>query len=100
MTRKGASIWQISRDALEQVRRDKPEVFYRIAGRVAARLSERLRHAAEVIAGEKSAPTACACAMFAAGRNPWTDGSSLLGRPRPHAGRPPALRRPPRCRPR
>jgi aspartate ammonia-lyase len=54
VTRKGASVWQISRLALDQVRAEKPEVFYRIVGRVAARLSERLRHAAERIAGEKA----------------------------------------------
>ena len=35
--------------------RGKAGVFYRIVGRVAARLSERLRVAAERIAGEKSA---------------------------------------------
>src|SRR4051794_33304797 len=33
VTHKGASVWQISRAALEQVRRDKPEVFYHIVGR-------------------------------------------------------------------
>ena len=54
VTRKGASVWQISRLALDEVRAEKPEVFYRIVGRVAARLSERLRHAAERIAGEKA----------------------------------------------
>jgi aspartate ammonia-lyase len=55
VTRQGARVWKISRDALEQVRVSKPEIFYRIVGRVAARLSERLRFAAERIAGEKSA---------------------------------------------
>jgi aspartate ammonia-lyase len=55
VTRQGARVWRISRDALEQVRANKPEIFYRIVGRVAARLSERLRFAAERIAGEKSA---------------------------------------------
>jgi aspartate ammonia-lyase len=55
VTRQGAKVWQISRADLEKVRTEKPEVFYRIVGRVAARLSERLRMAAERIAGEKSA---------------------------------------------
>ncbi len=55
VTRKGASVWQIPRAALDQVRVEKPDIFYRIVGRVAARLSERLRAAAERIAGEKSA---------------------------------------------
>jgi aspartate ammonia-lyase len=53
MTRKGASVWQISRAALDGVRKDKPEIYYRIVGRIAARLSERLRMAAERIAKEK-----------------------------------------------
>ncbi len=55
VTRQGARIWQIPRTALEQVRAEKPEIFYRIVGRVAARLSERLQMAAERIAGEKTA---------------------------------------------
>ena len=54
VTRQGARIWKISRAALEQVRAEKPDVFYRILGRVAARISERLRYAAERIAGEKA----------------------------------------------
>lgn len=55
LTHKGAKVWQISRAELEKVRAEKPDVFYRIVGRIAARLSERLRFAAERIAGEKSA---------------------------------------------
>lgn len=55
LTQKGAKVWQISRAELEKVRAEKPEIFYRIVGRIAARLSERLRFAAERIAGEKSA---------------------------------------------
>jgi aspartate ammonia-lyase len=53
-TPKGATVWQISRSALERVRSEKPAVYYQIVGRVAARISDRLRHAAERIAGEKS----------------------------------------------
>lgn len=54
VTRQGASVWQIPRAALEKGRLDKPEIFYRIVARVATRISERLRHAAERIAGEKA----------------------------------------------
>lgn len=55
VARQGAKVWQIARADLEKVRTEKPEIFYRIVGRIAARLSERLRYAAERIAGEKSA---------------------------------------------
>jgi len=55
LTHKGAKIWQIKRGTLEQARTSKPDVYYRIVGRIAARLSERLRFAAERIAQEKSA---------------------------------------------
>jgi aspartate ammonia-lyase len=55
VTRQGAKVWQIPRADLDAVRAEKPEVFYRIVGRIAARLSERLRMAAERIAGEKTA---------------------------------------------
>jgi aspartate ammonia-lyase len=54
VARKGASVWQISRAALQQARADMPEIYYRVVGGVAARLSERLRHATERIAGEKA----------------------------------------------
>lgn len=53
--REGGRIWQISRESLEVVRAAKPEVYYRLVGRVAGRLKERLRYAAERIAGEKAA---------------------------------------------
>src|ERR1043166_4620557 len=55
VTRQGAKVWQIARADLERVRAEKPDVFYRIVGRIAARLSERLRMAAERIAHEKTA---------------------------------------------
>ncbi len=60
MTPKGASVWQISRAALDLVKADKPDVYYRIVGSAASRISERLRHAAERIAGEKGAATVSA----------------------------------------
>ncbi len=55
LTHRGARVWQIARADLEKVRDEKPQIFYRIVARVAARLSERLRFAAERIAGESSA---------------------------------------------
>jgi aspartate ammonia-lyase len=55
LTRQGARVWQIPRAELDKVRDEKPDVFYRIVGRIAARLSERLRFAAERIAHENSA---------------------------------------------
>src|SRR3954454_23039271 len=39
VTRQGATIWQVRRAALEEARAAKPEVFYRIVGRIAARLT-------------------------------------------------------------
>jgi aspartate ammonia-lyase len=50
----GARVWQISKDRLETVRMEKPEIYYRIVGRIAARVSERLRQATERIARETS----------------------------------------------
>ena len=55
VTRQGAEVWKISRADLEKTRAEKPEIFYRIVGRIAARLNERLRMASERIAGEKTA---------------------------------------------
>ncbi|MFN0126152.1 MAG: aspartate ammonia-lyase [Verrucomicrobiales bacterium] len=54
MTRQGATVWQIPREALDRLREEKPDSYYRIVGRVAARISDRLRHAAERIAGENA----------------------------------------------
>jgi len=51
---KGARIWQIDRAILEKVRSEKPDTFYRIVGRIAARLNERLRQANERLAHETS----------------------------------------------
>jgi len=57
VTRQGAKVLQIPRAELEAVRRDSPEVFYRIVGQVARRLSDRLRAASERLAKESSFPT-------------------------------------------
>ncbi|MGD8252611.1 MAG: aspartate ammonia-lyase, partial [Desulfobacterales bacterium] len=51
LTRKGAVIWQISRETIEGYREKRPDVFYRIVGRVAKRLSDRLRAVSEQLAG-------------------------------------------------
>src|SRR4051812_16313499 len=36
VTRQGAKVWQIKRATLEELRAAKPDVFYRIVGRIAA----------------------------------------------------------------
>jgi aspartate ammonia-lyase len=56
VTRRGAIVWQISRNEMEAVRQANPDVFYRMVAQVAARLSERLRTASERLASEKGAP--------------------------------------------
>ena len=50
----GAQVWQISKGNLEKIRAQKPDVYYRIVGRIAARVSERLKQATERIARETS----------------------------------------------
>jgi aspartate ammonia-lyase len=50
-TRNGARVWQISLDALAEYRQQNPENFYRIVGRVAARINDRLRMVSERITG-------------------------------------------------
>ncbi|HTL57715.1 MAG TPA: aspartate ammonia-lyase [Candidatus Limnocylindrales bacterium] len=57
VTRRGAEVWQIQRTQLEKVRQESPEVFYRIVGQIARRLSDRLRAATERVARESGAPT-------------------------------------------
>jgi aspartate ammonia-lyase len=52
VTHQGATVWQISREELDSVRKEQPEVFYRLVGQVARRLSDRLRAASERIAKE------------------------------------------------
>jgi aspartate ammonia-lyase len=54
VTRQGARVWQIKRETLERVRAEKPDTFYRLVGRAAAQLSDRLRLATERIAGERA----------------------------------------------
>ena len=56
VTRQGTEVWQISRADLEKVRQESPEVFYRIVGQIARRLSDRLTAASERLAKENGAP--------------------------------------------
>jgi aspartate ammonia-lyase len=56
-THHGATVWQIPRAQLEAVRAENPEIFYRIVGQIAQRLSERLRLASERLAKEGGPPT-------------------------------------------
>jgi aspartate ammonia-lyase len=56
VTRQGAKVCQIARSELDKVRAENPEVFYRIVGQVARRISERLRAASERVARQSSAP--------------------------------------------
>jgi aspartate ammonia-lyase len=53
-TRLGATLWQITTDEIKAFRSEKPEVFYRIVARVAARVSERLRVVSQSIAHVES----------------------------------------------
>ncbi len=57
VTHKGATIWQISRADLDQTRKESPDLFYRVVGQIARRLSDRLRLASERIAKESGAAT-------------------------------------------
>jgi aspartate ammonia-lyase len=50
-TRHGATVLVIPRKALEELRANKPEVYYRVVARVAKRISERLRYASEQLVG-------------------------------------------------
>lgn len=42
-TRNGAEVWQISREKIEALREQKPDMFYRIISRVAVGINRRLR---------------------------------------------------------
>src|SRR3954468_7732105 len=56
-THQGATVWQIPRAELQRVQSEKPEVFYRIVGQVARRLSDRLTAASERLARENGPAT-------------------------------------------
>ena len=57
-TRSGVTVWQIPLAVLQKVKENQPDIFYRIVARVAARQSERLRHAASQLAGKAGADVA------------------------------------------
>ena len=57
VTHRGAKIWQIPRAALEVVRQESPDIFYRLVGQIARRLSDRLRAASERLASESGPAT-------------------------------------------
>jgi aspartate ammonia-lyase len=57
VTDQGCQVWQISRAELDKVRVENAEVFYRLVGQIARRLSEWLRAAAERIAKETGPAT-------------------------------------------
>jgi aspartate ammonia-lyase len=56
VTRQGATLWQISRAELDTVRQKSPQIFYRIVGQIARRLSDRLKAASERLVKENGAP--------------------------------------------
>jgi aspartate ammonia-lyase len=51
----GARVHQVPRDVLEEVRSSKPDVYYRLVARIAQRISDRLRAASELLAGQAEA---------------------------------------------
>jgi aspartate ammonia-lyase len=57
VTHQGAKVWQIARAELDQVRAEQPEIFYRLVGQIARRLSDRLRAASERLARESGPAT-------------------------------------------
>ncbi|HEY5893657.1 MAG TPA: aspartate ammonia-lyase [Chthoniobacterales bacterium] len=56
VTRQGVTVWQVSRAELDGVRGQNPEVYYRVVGQIASRLSDRIKKAAEGLAGDTGIP--------------------------------------------
>lgn len=53
----GVRVLLVPRHVLEQVKVQKPDIYYRLVARVAQRISDRLRQASEMLAGQaESAP--------------------------------------------
>lgn len=50
-----AHVLQVPRAVLEQVKSAKPDIYYRLVARVARRISDRLRAASEMLAGQAEA---------------------------------------------
>jgi aspartate ammonia-lyase len=51
-----ATVHQVPRGVLEEVKSAKPEIYYRIVARVAQRISDRLRAASEMLADQGAPP--------------------------------------------
>jgi aspartate ammonia-lyase len=51
----GTRVMQVPRAVLDEVKSSKPDVYYRLVARVAQRISDRLRAASELLAGQKEA---------------------------------------------
>lgn len=54
-TREGATVVQFSRQAIDEAKTDRPDLFYGIVARVAQIISDRLRYAAERLSGQDTA---------------------------------------------
>ena len=61
-SRAGATVWQVPREIWKATQQSNPEIFYRIVARVFQRQSERLRYAADQLAG-KAGPDALLTAV-------------------------------------
>ena len=59
-TRAGARVWQIPRQAFDELRATSPDVFYRMVGHIARRLGTRLAAANDRIARAAAAPSVAA----------------------------------------
>jgi aspartate ammonia-lyase len=61
-TRIGATVWQVPREVWKSIQQSRPDIYYRIVARIAQRQAERLRHAADQLAG-KAGPDALLTAV-------------------------------------
>ncbi|MGH7177403.1 MAG: aspartate ammonia-lyase, partial [Tepidisphaeraceae bacterium] len=52
----GATVLQVSREVLENVREQKPEIYFRLAARAAQRINDRLRAASDMLASQAATP--------------------------------------------
>jgi aspartate ammonia-lyase len=51
----GTCVLQVPRAVLEEVKSEKPDLYYRLVARVAQRINDRLRAASELLAGQREA---------------------------------------------
>jgi len=49
----GTRVVQVPRSVLDEVKSSKPDIYYRLVARVAQRISDRLRAASELLAGQR-----------------------------------------------